>query len=384
METSLLPLHATVRLSLDEGACLPLRSDFGGCRACAATCPAHVIAVDADAVTLADGCLECGRCVAACPTDALRLDGFGEALVPPPGSDPVEVECAKVPTTLRARGAVEVPCLGALSLGRLAELHERAGERGVTLVDRGWCGGCAAGCADGVPPVAAVHARLVLWLDAVGDPRPAPTRVTRALPAPRMPAAIPPPAARLDGPTMSRRRFFRAVLPDPAARARDVTPMGGACRPAHPANRRRAAPDRVRLLAALERAATRAGTAVPAEAFPRVANNGACADHRVCTAACPTGALKVEVTGGEASLAFAGAACIGCGACARACPEGALAVDAHGGAASPVEIARHAQRECRACGDPFTPRADEAFCLACEKSRRFVGDAMAQLFRARP
>lgn len=377
-------MHTTARLALDEGACLPLRSDFGGCRACATACPDGVITVAADRLTVADGCLACGRCVAACPTDALHLEGFAAALVPTAGTTPVEVECAKVPAALRAPGAVEVPCLGALSIGRLAELHECAGARGVALIDHGWCGRCAAGRADGVHPVAAVQERLVLWLEAIGDPRPAPARVVRALPAARMPAAIPPPAARDDGPAISRRQFFRAVLPEPSARTRRVTPIGGVGRPAFPAGRRRTAPDRVRLLAALDRAAERAGTKVPAELFPRVAGNGACADHRVCTAACPTRALKVEVTGGVASLVFAGADCIACGACVRACPEGALAMDCHGGATSPVEIARHTQRECRACGDPFTPRADEPLCLVCQKSRRFVGDAMTQLFHARP
>jgi ferredoxin len=157
--------------------------------------------------------------------------------------------------------------------------------------------------------------------------------------------------------------------------------MGGSGRAAFPASQRREAPDRRRLLDALDRAATRAGTALPDELFPRVVNNGACVDHRVCTAACPTGALKVVAIDGAASLTFSAAACIGCGACQRSCPEGALMVDIHGGGErAPAVIARHTQQTCSSCGEVFTPRAGEALCLACSKTQRFLGDAMAKLF----
>jgi Fe-S-cluster-containing hydrogenase component 2 len=381
METAQILLKDGARLRLNEGACLPLRSDFGRCRACATACPAKVIQVEVEQVSLADGCLNCGRCVAACPTDALQLEGYGTPFELAAGTAPVEVECAKVPLRERAPGAVEVPCLGALSVGRVAELHEMAGPRGVALVDRGWCGHCSAGCGEHEHPAAQVREQLVLWLGAIGDPRPAPKWVYRPLSLERLPRDIPVPAAPPDeGPAVTRRQFFRTVAQDPIGRRRKGSPMGESGRAAFPISHRREAPDRRRLLQALDAAAERAGALVPAEFFPRVTASAACADHRVCTAACPTGALKVAAHDGAASLIHAATACIACGACQRACPEGALALEPHGGERAPAVIARHQEQICTACGDTFAPRADETVCLACSKTKRFIGDAMSQLF----
>jgi ferredoxin len=381
METSLQILNAGARLRLNEGACLPLRSDFGGCRACASACPAKVLDVTVDRVALADGCLHCGRCMAACPTEALQLEGFAIPALPS-GIEPIEIECAKVPAREVAVHSMQVPCLGGLSAGRIAALHEAAGERGIALVDRGWCGQCRAG-GDGFAAQAA-HDRVVMWLEAVHDPRPAPRMLSRPLPAEQMPAEIPAPPEAVDpGPSLSRRQFFRTLATDPVGRARKATPIGGEGRAAFPASQRRESPARRRLLDALDAAATRAGTTVPAEFFARLAVIGVCADHRVCTAACPTGALTVVATEGAASLTFASATCIGCGACARACPEGALLVEQHGGERAVAVLVRHEQKVCGTCGDLFTPRAAEAVCLACSKTQRFIGDAMTQLYGAR-
>lgn len=378
----MLALREDARLRLDEGACLPLRSHFGGCRACAAVCPAGVLSVAVEQVKLAEGCTNCGRCVAACPNAALQIDGF-EPLADklPTGTEAIELECAKVPARARSAGAVVVPCLGGISAGRLAELNERAGGREVRLIDRGWCAQCEAGCGATHPARPAVDA-VALWLHAIDESAAAPRIVSRALPPALMPAEIPLAQAAPDqGPAMTRRQFFRTLAESPAGRPR--TPMGANGRAAFPGSKRRESPERRRLLDALTAAAKRRGKDVPAEFFPRVTNNGACSDHRVCTAACPTGALKVVTDEGAAALTFAAAACIGCGACTRACPEGALTLDAHGGEPAATTIASHAQRICTACGDAFASRAGETVCLACSKSQRFIGDAMTQLFGAR-
>ncbi|MCX7893140.1 MAG: 4Fe-4S binding protein [Burkholderiales bacterium] len=368
-------------LRLEEGACLPLRSHFGQCRACEKACPAHVLSVSIDGVALAPGCLGCGRCVSACPTDALELEGFELPAALPAGAGAVELECFKVPASANAE-AIRVPCLGALSPGRLAELTERAGARGLVLVDRGWCGTCSAGCGATHPAKAALDV-LALWLDAIGAPDRKPRLQSRPLPAAAMPEAIPHTRRDPNEQPLSRRDFFRRLAENPTGRPRDVSPMGASGRAAFPATGRHQSRERRRLVDALDAAAARAGTALPAELFPRVTNNGACADHRVCTAACPTGALKARADAQGARLEFAGEACIACGACTRACPEGALVLEAHGGARAPAVIATHAQRTCEACGDAFAPRGDEALCATCAKSQRFIRDAMSQLYRAR-
>ncbi len=382
METRpLLALRDDARLRLDEGACLPLRSQFGGCRACAAVCPVGVLSVAVERVALNDGCTNCGRCVAACPNEALQIDGFEAIEKLPPGTQSVELECAKVPADARGADAIVVPCLGGISPGRLAALNERAAGREVRLIDRGWCGQCKAGCGAAHPAQAAVDA-VALWLHAVDESIAAPHIVLRPLPLARMPANIPMVHPAPDpGPPMTRRQFFRALAENPTGRQR--TPMGTDGRAAFPARMRRESPERRRLLDAITAAAQRAGRGIPAELFPRLTNNGACADHRVCTAACPTGALKVTEGDGTSTLAFSAAACIVCGACTRACPEGALLLDGHGGSLGTVEVAVHALQSCEGCSEVFAPKPGEALCLACRKSQRLVRDGIAQLFAAR-
>lgn len=382
---TLLALRDDARLRLDEGACLPLRSHFGQCRACESACPVHVISVSVERVTVADGCTSCGRCVAACPNEALQLDGFESLATVPAGYGTVELECAKVPGNLRSAESITVPCLGGISAGQIAELNERAGERGLILIDRGWCGLCTAGCGTAHPAQAAVET-VSLWLGTIwgrdGSGPAAPRIIDRHLPQSLMPAEIPLAEPAHDpSPALTRRQFFRTLAENPAGRPR--TPMGGNGRAAYPASMRRESPERRRLLNALAAAAQRRQTQVPAEFYPRITNDGACADHRVCTAACPTGALKVVATDGAATLTFSAAACIACGACTRACPEGALSLDAHGGDPTPIVIALHEQQVCSLCGDVFSPKAGETTCLTCTKSRRFIGDAMSQLFGAR-
>jgi ferredoxin len=383
METRpLLALRDDARLRLDEGACLPLRSQFGGCRACATVCPVGVLSVAVERVTLAEGCTNCGRCVAACPNEALQMDGFETIEKLSLGERPIELECAKVPADARGAEAIVVPCLGGISPGRLAALNERAAGREVRLIDRGWCGQCKSGCQSAHPAQGAVDA-VALWLHAVDESAAVPHIVSRPLPIDRMPADIPlAEPVRDPGPAMTRRQFFRTLAESPTGRPR--TPMGANGRAAFPASTRRESPERRRLLDAIAAAAQRAGRGVPAEFFPKVANNGACADHRVCTAACPTGALKVTEADGASVLTFSAAACIACGACTRACPEGALAVEPHGGGPERVTVASHTRQPCANCGEHFSPRAGETLCATCKKSQRFISDAMSQLFGARP
>jgi ferredoxin len=379
MEITLLALNASARLRLNEGACLPLRSHFGGCRACAASCPVKVLDVHVERVALADGCLHCGRCAAACPTEALQLDGFDITDLAD-GALPIEIECAKVPAAERTAHSVQVPCLGGLSAGRIAALQEAAGERGIALIDRGWCSQCSAGSAQ--HPAQVALEQITSWFYALQDPRPAPRLLLRPLPAADMPAQIPQlPEPADQGPMLSRRQFFRTLADNPVGSSR--TPMGGNGRAAFPASARHESPERRRLLDALTAVADRRGTTIPAEFFPRVANSGACVDHQVCTAACPTGALKTALNADESSLIFSSAACIACGACTRACPERALSLEAGGGQRAPVALAIHRQQACASCGEVFSPREVETTCLACTKSQRFIGDAMSQLFGAR-
>lgn len=281
------------------------------------------------------------------------------------------VECWKVDRARTAGNTVRISCLGALSTGRVLELWRASGEAGLELVDRGWCKACSAGGGGCHPAQRALDAAN-LWLEALGVESPRQARfVRRPLPSKEMPLELPEPATERP---VSRRQFLRSLS--------TPVPVGGPGAPAFPAGKRHESAERRRTLNALGAIAVERGAALPDELFPRVANNGACADHRICTGACPTGALAVKAVDGRAALEFDAETCIACGACERACPEHALSLDAHGGQRGLRIVALHRQQRCASCGETYSAKeADDALCLSCRKTRKFLRSGAA-LWRA--
>jgi Fe-S-cluster-containing hydrogenase component 2 len=362
-----------------ESACLPLRSVFGQCSACAKACPVDAIEVSLQEVALSESCIQCGRCVAACPNDALELESSklttGEI-----NSNVIEIECAKVPNAALSSDAVRISCTGSLKLGALAKFCGSNPGKSVEIVDRGWCSSCNVNQkrADQQPAQQVVEA-LNLLLEAVGGPIGTVQIVQKPLPLSEMPSELPALKANSEAELKpARREFFRKVL-NPN-QGQKPTPMGQSGRAKFSANTREEAPDRKALLSVLGELAARNKKQVPSEIFPVLHHTGGCVDHRICVAACPTAAIKPVATAQSAALEFSATSCIACGACIRACPEGALSLAPAGGSPYPQEVVRHEQKVCAVCSDAFTPRADETTCLPCTKSRQFMGDAMTKLF----
>lgn len=369
-------LRPEAPLGLRAAACLALRAPVVGCRGCVNACPGGKIALGVGGPALAEGCDGCGRCAAACPTGALRTPGF--AVTPSPHTTTVDLECWRVPSKASSRDSLRLPCLGGLSSARLLEICADAGKRPVRLLDRGFCTDCPNGGAD-MHPAAAVLSETKRLLTAVGIPE--------AL-HPRLHAAPLPAAQRLAEPQgyaveqrVDRRAFLGALSAHTLAAADQIRPLGLAGADATPAAlRERALPEeRTRLLAALRRLAPE--TALPAALFPSLRVGSACTDHRICVAACPTGALFSYERGEDGGIAFLAAACVACGACARLCPEEAITLEAAGNNLRPEQaqvITRFSRRHCPECGSEFT--GEEDTCPACRRNHQFAQSAFGALF----
>lgn len=381
-------LRADRTLLHEEGACLPLRSRHGQCRACATACPVQALEVSLASVSLGDGCTGCGQCTAACPTEALSLPEMAQltapiACDPALPESPIRLECRKVPEALRAPDSQEWSCLGAVRASHLVALG--AGGREVHLIDRGWCETCDMGCRSEPQrhPAQSALELSVLWIEAVDGRATVPTLVREELPLELCPSALP--AAAAPAEKLDRRSFFRQAMERPAGRS-VATPMGGDGKAAYPADRRSPSPDRERLLSALGVLAERSGQALPTELFPQMQVNASCCDQRLCVALCPTAALTVRTEGQGAHLMFSSDRCIDCGTCIRSCPTSAIQMQSVGGQPGLHTMTSHVRQPCSACSDIYSPTAAQleseapGLCPSCTKSQRFMDDARKQLF----
>lgn len=372
-------LRPEAPLGLRAAACLALRAPVVGCTRCVTACAGGKLSLGVGGPALTEGCDGCGRCAAACPTGALRTPGF--AVTPAPQATVIDLECWRVPAKASSRDGLRLPCLGGLSTARLLEICADAGKRPVRLLDRGFCTDCPSGGVADSHPAAAVLAEAKRLLTAVGLPESL---------HPHLHAAPLPTAQRIAEPQgyaveqrVDRRAFLGAVSARTLATADHLRPLGlaEAAADATPAAlRERALPEeRSRLLAALRRLAP--DTPLPAALFPSLRVGNACADHRICVAACPTGALFDYERGGDGGIAFLAAACVACGACARLCPEEALTLEDAGNNLRPEQaqvVTRFSRRNCPECGSEFTGEGDT--CPACRRNHQFAQSAFGALF----
>jgi formate hydrogenlyase subunit 6/NADH:ubiquinone oxidoreductase subunit I len=126
------------------------------------------------------------------------------------------------------------------------------------------------------------------------------------------------------------------------------------------------------------------GQVLPASLFPRLTASADCANHRLCVAACPTGAMQEYRVDGARGIRVDAAACAACGLCTQLCPGQALTLHPAGEAAEayagPHPLTRFALHTCPACDAEYED--DGPVCPACLKDQSFARDAFRTLFGA--
>jgi ferredoxin len=402
-------MRADARLRIRTEACLPRRFPAFACRRCADACPSHALLPTPQGPHLSSGCTDCGRCAARCPTEALSVPGFGPVRLSDsgPAAGPISIDCWRVAPGLTPAGGLRVPCLGGLAPAWLLELVASAAGRPVHLLDRGLCAACpSSGPADDADnaaddhcsapqPVAGTahpasrclretgHLLLAIRLEPHLWPRLTDVSAAPATEGAGSSAAAPTPAHRPE-PLLEARLSRRALFAGRLARApgppqHDPAPPAGEPGPlAQPL-----LPERRRRRAALHRLAPAAG--LPAHLFPALAITAACANHGLCTSACPSGALQRYRADGEQGHRFDPGDCTACGLCVALCPEQAIELRATAPyrngpvpAMAPQTLTRFSTHPCRDCGAEVP--GDDPLCPACTRDREFARSAFQTLF----
>ena len=374
-------LRPNAPVGLLAKACLELHPRGVTCARCTEACPVEVLHPTEEGMELGDGCLGCGRCMAACPTGAIAVHGFSLTLTPEPTLHALVIDCWKVPASLSPPGAVRVPCLGGLSVSHLLALRYVGGSRGLALLDRGWCGICAAGGSNTHPAEATLSATCA-WLEEISAPATHwPTLIEKPLPVSSQRQTLSDDIEA--GTPVIRHDFVSRLAREVAATVSEVTEFhlkdNGAGKPVRAVSSLAPvrAVERERQLLILDRLAARYGSIFPESFFPNVEISLACRDHRLCANLCPTGALNPYENPHGGGVTFERAACIACGQCEHTCPEHAVRLSARNSAIRPqdgtIVLTRHARSMCIDCGETFaTTGRHETRCPTCRKAREFA------------
>lgn len=362
-------MRGAAKPSFASEGCVSLRFSHVECHACADICPVDAIEVAGGVLAVSSDCHGCARCVPVCPTGAITIDdpttvGPASPLAP---SRPLRVECHRAPPEDAGQPRVTARCLGALGVNGLLRLRLDAGDAPIQVVDRGWCAKCPAG-GPGAHPAAAAVSDVQLLFEQLDLPRElAPALIRAPIDVAPLQFAI------ADDPSRgyTRRHILRRIVSrsNRAERRPAVSPI---VKRAGRARERLSARERDIRRSLIEHIAERWRSAVHDVGLPTANLGTGCADHRICVAVCPTGALHIANDGSLEALAFDAVRCIECGACATHCPEKAINVTpgatAPGG--EPLQwLKALVTRECTECGDSYPDLGHGVeVCPSCRRS----------------
>lgn len=316
---------------VDGDACLIGRSPLAGCDACTRACPTDAMRVEPEGLALvAELCTGCGACGATCPARAIAVG----RVVPVPLSEADRSGVVALVCPRRDPRDPAAVCVQALGLEALAALWLR-GTRRIWL-DIGSCPDCPNGRGVDLAGVLAV-------LNAVLADRGLPLLSAAAMPK-RGGDRVP----RLgDGPDRRRRGLFgiAAAAPEGAVPSTALARLQGLV-PEAPSRR---------------------------FAWTPLIDARACTGCNLCLGFCPEDVLTL--VGGETpepAYAIQPARCTGCGLCAAACEDGAIRVEPL--QPEPDHLSLHRQ-VCRGCRVEFLHPAErlveEGLCPVCTRAPHY-------------
>jgi ferredoxin len=355
-------------IALNQQACVRLRNRFSACMACVQACPVGALQADRPVSLNARVCTGCGLCRHLCPVGAFTGDDGVSALWTCASrlknARTVELTCGFHPDPENGPPEADAVigtdgCLAALGPSAYLGLLALGTSRVIVRLDA--CPACAMKAQEGIKRAIAAARHLVPigdapWVTTVTEH--GGNEWTRR------------PVYSSQAPPLSRRDLFRLLAMDgPAAAVRTLTmetPSGEKAPPR----------ERQRLLNCLRQPLLSSRLALETvliDSIPsaRLAVDESCTACGVCATVCPTGALRLTVTGTTYRLTVLTAQCTDCGICLDVCVPQALRREgpptlADFLAEEPILLREGVLHRCRKCGTRFAGETSSGLCPLCD------------------
>lgn len=368
-------------LSINNEACIYMRSGFSKCRICADFCPTTCLdLVDGSIVFTGSSCVECGICVTVCPSSVFSLSRFGEgvlldALDEAHEKEPiVTLTCGKK-KLMAADGSgpsVPAPCLAVLGEVHLVRLVTNGAQK-VTLTAP--CGECEV--YNGADVIGWTVERASNLLGILGANPSAITFENIQTGKTALQSAASP---------VSRRSFLKDAGSKLALKAISsfeapvkTEAPNGRLSPVMLSLRRR------KLNALASKAPDQTELTEKNSPFRAVTIDSNCAVCWACGSYCPTGALERDEMGDGVYINFTASKCVKCFDCAELCPQKALSYHETFPISAvkdgPVTLVYRPKTLCEACEKPFMPNGSETRCSACAKWEKFQRQVLSPYFQ---